>query len=204
MTASETRQVTVQIVSITFDTTIQGQAKKYPGTEVIYKTTDGKVQTKNIHTKNFGFNKTLRGDLEALTTGDFALITEAHEGDFWKWLTVVKTDGQAPAAAAPATSAPSGSVGGAAPAPTQTQVRSNYETPEERKLRRDADAARQVMIVRQSSITAALKLSELDGSEYSPDEAAIIASAKIFEAYVLGTEVAQEVATEAGGVNLPE
>lgn len=194
MVTSDNRKLVAQIVSVTFDTTIKGQAKSYPGTEVIYKTIDGKVLTKNIHTKNFSFNATLRSDLEAVLTGDWVVITDTKDGDFWKWLTVIKTEAPTEqAVVAPATSAPSGGK-----APTQTQVRSNYETPEER-------AAKQVMIVRQSSLSNAIALLALDPSEYVPSAADVISIAQEFEAYVL-----EHSSTEAGvgvddvQVHLPE
>lgn len=194
--SEDTRVTDVQIVSITFDTTIQGQSKAYPGTEVIYKKADGKVETKAMHTNSFKFNPTLRPQLEALSPGDYARITDIKDGQFRKWQTVQKLDGKpeasAPAALPPTTVRPASQ---AAQPPSAAQVRSNYETPEER-------AHRQVLIVRQSSLTAALKLAEVAnvGNLHTPDEASIIASAKIFEEYVLGTAKA---AAESE-VRLPE
>lgn len=62
-------------------------------------------------------------------------------------------------------------------------ARGNWETPDER-------AQRQIMIVRQSSISSAVALSEAQKAKKTPAD--IIEDAKIFEAYVLGTTPAVE------------
>lgn len=199
--AEETRDVTLQIVSITFDTDIIGQSKTYTGTEVIYKDSKGEVKKKGMASTVFKYNPTLKTDLAALKSGDYALVVMVKKGEFVNWVSAKKVD--APAAqhepvkeepkqqtAAHEFDKDTPTVGGNVKVthaliertPTKEAVRSNYETPEER-------AKRQVMIVRQSSITAALKLFELGGSGgggFVPDEAQVITSAKIFEAYVLG------------------
>lgn len=182
--AEETREVALQIVSITFDTQIKGQLKTYTGTEVVYKDSKGELKSKGMAPTVFKYNPALKTDLEALGSGDYALVTMVKKGEFVNWVSAKKVDAptqqepapvQTPAAFQPA-------AGYKAPIPTKEAVRSNYETPEER-------ANRQVMIVRQSSITAALKLFEIGGTgggQFVPDEAQVIASAQIFEAYVLG------------------
>lgn len=72
---------------------------------------------------------------------------------------------------------------------TQTSVRttpkSTYETPEER-------AKRQVLIVRQSSVTAALKLAELNKVKDVTVEY-VTNQAKQFERYVFGNDPVQEL-----------
>lgn len=208
MTQSERRETKVQIISITFDTKIKGQAKEYPGTEVIYKTLEGKVQTKNIHSKALSFVPSLRGELEAVSPGEWVVVTDTKDGDFWKWLTVVKVSAPTledtqqaedikQTKARVATAQYSGESNTKQP-PTQTQVRSNYETPEER-------AARQILIVRQSSLSSAIALLALDPSEYIPGASDVIAIAEEFEAYVFGEQQNKgETDADADNVNLPE
>jgi len=200
--SEDTRKYVIQIVAINFDTTIKGQAKSYPGTEVIYKNAEGKTNTKAMHSKNFEYNKTLRGQLEALSPGDYALVTDVADGQFRKWLTIEPTEAPAEGATAnpPATgktSATSWEKDGSKP--TAAVVRSNYETPEER-------AARQVMIVRQSSISSAVALLAQDRSEYAPGVDDVLGIAKQFEAYVLGKDYADTVVVsgDVGQVNLPQ
>lgn len=65
-------------------------------------------------------------------------------------------------------------------------VRSSYETAEER-------AKKQVYIVRQSSVTAALGLAELNKAKGPVTEEDIIKSARKFEAYVFDVETEVEV-----------
>lgn len=62
---------------------------------------------------------------------------------------------------------------------SNTVSKGNWETAEER-------AKRQVMIVRQSSLSTAVSLAEANKAKVTVDD--VIATAKIFEAYVMGTE----------------
>ena len=180
MTTKETRDMDVRIVSIEFDTTIEGQKGSYQGTEVVYKTASGETNTKGMHENTFKYNKQLRTDLEQLQRGDYARVTTEKAGSFVNWLSAKKID--APTRAATTVGEPSQArQGGSTEVPTKQQVKSNYETPEER-------AQRQVYIVRQSSLTAALKFFEVGlgaGSAGIPETEDVIEIAKEFEAYVL-------------------
>ena len=196
---ADERTMTVQIVSVELDTELVNQSgKKYTGAEVIYKTKEGKTNTKCMANTAFKFNKTLRSDLEAVGPKDYVEVVSVKNGDFVNWVSVKKVD--APVAEEPTqeeapaktTAAPAGKT----TPPTRTEVRSSYETPEER-------AQRQIYIVRQSSLERAIQLAQLQmkaGGEFLPDEETIIESAKIFEAYVLDKEAPKET-TE---VNLPD
>jgi len=185
MTAESLSTMEVQIVSIDFDVELENQqGNKYTGCEVVYKSgPDEKIYQKAMHNNTFRFNKTLRKQLEELKKGDYVEVTFKKEGSFVNWQAAEKID--APASAEKEVA--NASVESAAKVETketkvEPKVRSTYETPEER-------ARRNVMIVRQSSITAALKLAELAqsaGNDYTPTEEDIIASAKVFEKYVLG------------------
>lgn len=112
----------------------------------------------------------------------FKILADSQEGDVFEvsyvkndkgyndWLTAERdtNGGSVPdeTSSSPAT----------APGPNRAPARSNYETPEERQLR-------QVYIVRQSSITAALStLSIGQKAPLNPDE--VIAVAKIYESFV--------------------
>jgi hypothetical protein len=201
MAAEETREFTIQIVSVELDKALKNQkGTAYTGAEVIYKDEEGKVVTKVMHNNTFKFNNDLLEQLKAVKPGQFAKVTAVKTGQFVNWQSVEMVD--APAKTPSETSTPGvaslvASIKAQVETPSKTQVRSNYETPEER-------AARQVMIVRQSSITAALKLAELGliaGGQAFFTEDEIITSAKVFEAYVLGTGASEEATTT---VNLPD
>ena len=195
MAAEETTERTAQIISVALDAPLVNQAgTPYVGCQVYYKGPDGKPYDKCMHNNTFKFNKSLLADLQALKAGDYVAVVSKKVGNFVNWVSVKKTEApaQAPVDNAPqaqkdleAVTTRTTVTSGSQPAtvPTRTEVKSNYETPAER-------AARQVMIVRQSSITAALKLAELNiqtGGGFAPTEDQVIESAKMFEAFVLGT-----------------
>lgn len=191
MAANETQTMQVEIVSIRLDAQLVNQnGQPYVGCEVIYKNNKGDILDKKMHNNTFKFNGDLFEQLKTVKPGDHIEVVSVKKGAFVNWQSVTKVAAPAPTpepvAAKQLANEPAKAI------PTQQQVRSNYETPEER-------ATKQVYIVRQSSLTAALKLAELQqatGNEYLPDEATIIESAKLFEDYVFGRDAEQ--------VKLPE
>lgn len=119
---------------------------KKPGTSyqqlnVAYKNLSqgGKVEGKKI--MSFGDTAKTFEVLSASKHGDVFEVDNQKKGDYWVWLSASAASGEA-ASAAP--------VKGATPAP-----KSNYETAEER-------ARRQVLIVRQSSLSAAVDSLKID------------------------------------------
>jgi hypothetical protein len=175
------REFDVRIVSVTLDTQCaKNGGGTYPGCEVIYKTADQQVQTKNMHNNTFKFNKELRNQLSVLVAGDYAHIVVKKEGDFANWVSAKKVDAPAKAPEQPTAAAQRTGNATAAPAPTQAAVRSNYETPEER-------AARQRFIVRQSCLDYAIKFYGFDKS-YIPSDQDIMAQAEVFVNFVFETQ----------------
>lgn len=142
----------------------------YNKIDVIYKK-DGKVEAKSL--ADFA-NKEIWDDLLALQKGDVKTVTvEKNANGYWEWKSVgeASAEEQKPTQAASNTDA-------AAKKGTGKVLGSNYETPDER-------AKRQVMIVRQSSISNAIAFAELNKLTKSHIDD-VIANAKTFEAYVLG------------------
>jgi hypothetical protein len=138
----------------------KGQRLIVTHTDLSTGKTDGKQLVE------FYTDKEVWGTLAGAKPGDFFTIhREKNASGFWDWKGVSKSDGSSSEAA----TAPS------VAAKATTQARSNYETPEER-------AARQVMIVRQSSISSAVAFLAPQGVT-DPD--AVITVAKKFEEYVL-------------------
>lgn len=113
--------------------------------------------------------------LKDAINGQVFTVTRAKDDKgYWKWNSV--TAGQGVIAKEGATVFGVAS----APSPARTSPKSTYETPEER-------AARQVMIVRQSSISSAVALAASNSkAKVTPQE--IIETAKVFEAYVFGKD----------------
>lgn len=157
--------------------------RMYQELEVTYKAADGKVTAKKLMSfSNPGvFQKAstlVKGNVVEVTT-----VKNAKTG-YWDW-TAINEGGEV--VAQPERSAPQS---------TPTRVAgSNYETKEER-------AARQVMIVRQSSLsTAAAALTV--GSKSSPSATDLISYAKQLEQYVLGQVDLSEPITDISD-DIPE
>jgi hypothetical protein len=153
-------------------------------------TTKGSYQTADVAYKNNSFQGKVEGKKVmsfGATKDSFATLAQAQPGQTYE-VTIVKNDkgyndwvsmAQAvPGAASPVATPQAGAVG----KPAAASPRSTYETPEER-------AQRQVMIVRQSSLSTAVAALAVGGkSALKPID--VVNTAKQFEAYVLGTEEA--------------
>lgn len=154
-------------------------------------TAKGSYQVIDLAYKNKSFQDKLEGKkVMSFTNKDvFAALQKAQFGDvfeisrvkndkgFWDWTGVTSSNG--------AVSAPSPTY---APNPPDKKAgtvtpKSNYETAEER-------AARQVLIVRQSSVSSAVEFAVANKVK-DPQE--VIKIAQAFEAYVFGKEAAPVV-----------
>ena len=139
--------------------------------ELTYKK-DGKVTARKI--MDFT-NKAVYAAFKDAQNGDVFDVTEKkNDKDYWEFATATKSTATLPA------DAPTTATSSRSPA---SVPKSNYETSEER-------AARQVMIVRQSSLSNAVALLDVQADKKATADQ-VIAIAKQFEAYVLGTEVQQ-------------
>jgi len=136
----------IQVFSVTTGTGTSAAGKPYQKAEIAFKNMDsGKVESKNITQ----YSKVFKQVAEAITGQTYNVtVVKNDKTGYWDWEGfALAQPGQVPVAAP--TAAP-GFKSAAVAAP-----KSNYETPEER-------AKRQVFIVKQSSITAALKMIELN------------------------------------------
>lgn len=140
--------------------------RSYQSLEVTYKDESGKVGSKKLMSfSNPGVFNTAR-NWEKGTTVD--VITQKDDNGYWQW-TGVNIGGETQVAQQPTSKAAQ---------PTRV-TGSNYETKEER-------AARQVMIVRQSSLSNAVAALAVGGK--NPLSAQVVIDyAKQLEAYVLCT-----------------
>lgn len=153
-------------------------------------TAKGSYQVIELAYKNKSFQDKLEGKkVMSFTNKDvFKALQEAKFGDtftvsrvknekgFWDWTAVNAGGGGNHQAVGVPAAAPTNR--GATPV-GNSSPKSTYETPEER-------AARQVLIVRQSSISSAV---EFACANKVKDEKEVIRLAKAFEAYVFGKEV---------------
>lgn len=158
-------------------------------------TAKGSYQVADIAYKNNTFQGKVEGKKVmsfGATAGAFKVLAEATSGDTFN-VTVVKNDkgyndwtaltrGDASAAA----SSPPSSTAGATKAST-TPTRTTYETPEER-------AQRQVLIVRQSSVSSALGI--LSAGTKAPLKIEdVLATAHIIEQYVFNGSLEPNVSS---------
>jgi hypothetical protein len=145
--------------------------RSYQSIEVTYKAENGQVANKKLMSFS---NPSVFNHIRDLTKGDaLNVTTEKDANGYWQW-TGIGGDNEV---AETTTQAKPATGGGRV-------TGSNYETKEER-------AARQVYIIRQSSISSAV---ELLGTGAKVDD--VLATAKQFEAYVLAKDVAPEINDE--------
>ena len=157
----------IQIVTTSIETKPTAKGS-YQQLEVVYKnlTFQGKVESKKL--MSFGAG-----------ASSFKALSESSAGGVYD-ITVVKNDKgyndwtSATMAQPGAASAPVASVAGK----PNTTPKSTYETPEER-------AQRQILIVRQSSVSSAVALLTA-GAKSPPKATDVISTAKELEAYVFG------------------
>lgn len=138
--------------------------RSYQSIEVTYKDEQGQVKNKKIMSFS---NPSVFNHLKGLNKGDqINLKTEKDANGYWQW-TGIGGEASVAQETKPATG---GRVTG-----------SNYETKEER-------AARQIYIIRQSSLSSAVALVTATPTEPTTTEN-VISIAKKFESYVLAQEV---------------
>ena len=156
---------TMKIQVVAVEVTNRG---KYDQAEVTFKNLSfgDKVEAKKL--MSF-VNKDVYATIKNASNGDVFTISRVKDDKgYWQWTGIAVGD-DVPAGGNVA--APSKA---ASPSPKST-----YETPEER-------AKRQVLIVRQSSLSSAIELLKTD--KKSPTVPEVLQVAKQFEAYVFGND----------------
>lgn len=154
--------ITGTVVAIDMNATMKKKGGgTYDGVELTFKDGNGKTQTKGFHVKTFDFNTELKSELSSLNVKDEFTAEIEKDGDFWNWKKVTK---------------------GAAP---QADTGTKYVKKENSYPTTDERAKTQEYIVKQSSITAALKFLELSKQEVNDDT--VLKKADMFFNYVMGT-----------------
>lgn len=171
------KQLVGTVVAVSMDAIIKKKdGSTYQGVELVFKDEEGKTQTKAFHNNTFKFNQALKNTLADLNKGDKFTAEMEKDGDFWNWKKLYKGAAEAKQLDSPAQPAKQ---------PYQARPNDTYETKDER-------AARQVMIVRQSSISSALAFCAqqkdfFKGTEDTVGEVLNVAAR--FEAWVLGNKI---------------
>lgn len=136
---------------------------KFKMMEVAYKGSDGKVTSKKV--MSFGAAADVFKRLTSAKQGDsFEISSTKNDKGYWDWVGI-----QDATAGVASVSAPKGA---------NASPKSTYETAEER-------ANRQVLIVRQSSLSNAVEFLALNGKKI-PHVQDVIEVATFFEDYVFG------------------
>ena len=160
----------ITVINATVGQATAKSGKPYNFVELAYKGADGAVKGKKI--MPFGEGKPVYDALAKAQNGEVYEIqaVKNESSGYWDWVGATKGAGTT-----------SNVEGGNVTKPAGKVLGSTYETPEER-------AKKQVYIVRQSSITAALGF--LGGKSKSVDE--VVQIARQFEQYVFGLGDVQE------------
>lgn len=162
--------IQISILSVTNETLTNKKGGTYQKLTVAFKGDKG-VQGKDI------FDFAAKDVYEALVTaknGEVYTVSMAKEAgrdgkEYWNWKSVTKSNGSVQQQQKTGNTVP---------------TKSTYETPEER-------AKKQVYIVRQSSITAAIATLSI-GSKSALKTGEVIETAKQYEAFVFGNEPVAE------------
>lgn len=168
-------QITIVDVS-GLNSLVSAAGKPYKALEVAYKNEQGQIASKKI----MEFDKVLLKPFLSFKKGDVVEVNSVKEGDYWQWKSAVlagSSGGGTESYDSPKPVAATAAVG-----------KNSYETSEER-------AAKQVFIIRQSSISAAVNLLG-SGAKAPANLSVVLDTAKAFEDYVLGKS--GEVAKPAG------
>jgi hypothetical protein len=146
------------VISVTTETiaTKADKSGTYPAWQLIYKDASGQVKEVTKHVNGLKFTAGLKEGLESLSAGDTFTMVVEKEGKFNE-VKGIEKGGNMPVVIGPTSSPQAGKVTG-----------SNYETREER-------AARQRLIVRQSSLTAALGWYEVTKGKPSIEDVKMLA-----------------------------
>jgi hypothetical protein len=148
--------------------------RQYQSIEIMYKNDAGQAQNKKL--MSFA-NPAVFKAAQTWQKGDVVHVsTEKDANGYWQWTAVGNDAADVTDKRDDGTS--QGSTQAASSAPTRVSG-SNYETKDER-------AARQVMIVRQSSLSNAVATLAIEGSKATAND--VVSLAKLYEGYVLGKE----------------
>lgn len=179
--------IVIQVLSTNIETK-QTTKGSYQQLEVAYKdlTQGGKVTARKL--MSFTNKAVFDRMATAKATDIFEVAMEKDDKGYWNWKEVKR--GEAPAQSA---TAPSSQPSARTSTSSNVNVRSStYETPEER-------SQKQVYIIRQSSISAAVNALSV-GAKTPPKAVEVIEYAKELEAFVFGKTIAEVISKDIGSI----
>lgn len=162
----------IKIISVVNEDNVTKKGEPYTALVITYKNlTFDKVEQKKV--MPFGESRNVKDALEGAAVDSEWTITRVKNGQYWNWTE---------ASAGVSGNSKGGSMGSnnSSPVPSKANYTRDFESREER-------ARRQVLIVRQSSLSAAVAtLSTNAKSALKPDD--VIALAEKYNEYVFGAE----------------
>lgn len=174
-------QIQGTVISYTASTKIQKKGGgSYDAWELVYRSPENEVKQLAKPVQSLKFTKGLKESLASLSPNDeFTAVLEKNANDYWEVQEVVKGVTVAETVTQPVVGAVTTSISSERPVQAQRAANrvtgSNYETPEER-------AKKQVVIVKQSSISNAIATLKEDGKELSPDR--VVEVAEFYDKWV--------------------
>ena len=183
--------IKIEVIAIVGPSYIKTPRGGYNQIEVAYKDGAGKVGGKKLvdfNSKEVSTNEEVFKIAKGFQPGERYSVTSEKIGDYWYWTSISaanesaeQTDGQAPASDAGNQNGSSEARPAGATGVRGKVTGSNYETPEERKLRRDFDQLKHKQIGRQGCINSALEYMTANYKEFSVDE--VLETAEKFRAW---------------------
>lgn len=155
-----------KVVEVEMNAQIEGQKGVYNGARLAYRDKDNKLVEKTFHENALKYNAALKNGLSQLEKGDNFVAKQEKKDGYWIWTSIAK--GQEPAVVSKVPAS-----GG------------NWETAEER-------SKKQIYIVRQSSITAALNLLSQQGVK-KPTVADVCQMAEELKEYVFNGVISTRI-----------
>jgi len=167
----EKKTMQIQIITTAVETKPTKTGKTYEMLEVVFKnvTFQGKVESKKL--MSFGANANAFSTLSSAAAGTLWEVgVTKNDAGYNDWTSVVTSNGAVAASTA-----------GAPPIPGKATIgaKSTYETPEER-------AQRQILIVRQSSLSAAVATLSVGAKALKPAD--VMAVAQQYSDFVFGVK----------------
>lgn len=167
-------QIQGTVVTVELGIEIKKQAGGvYQGSRLSYRDEAGVLREQCFTAQTLKYNPVVKVALSNLAPGESFIMVKEKEGEYWNVKSIVtgvaelqKTTGEV-------------SKGTGVSSKGFSSPKSTYETPEER-------AKKQVYIVRQSSLSAAINLLAANGGKKNSVEE-VIQTAKQFESYVFDT-----------------
>lgn len=186
----------IEVIDVSKPTFTKTDKGGYNKIEVAYKA-DGKVTGKQL--VDFGVGKSVYDFFIANPKPGTVEVTTEKNGKFVNWTGVATASSrQTNPGEESSTPTSTGSTGGGRSRVTG----SNYETPEERAIRRDFEKVKHRQIGRQGCINAAINTLARDGTK-ELDTAQVLAIAQVYEAFVFGTDAPNAVSEQYQGEKVP-